>query len=102
MNQAPWRSRQACCSQTPRAPSKLVPSAIRQWETHMQVWEIQNSYGLDHLTLAEKSEPKPRAGEIVVAMKAASLNYRDLLTVKGFAGAFPLPLVPFSDGAGDV
>jgi NADPH:quinone reductase-like Zn-dependent oxidoreductase len=68
----------------------------------MKVWEIQDSYGLDHLALAEKPEPRPAAGEIVVAMKAASLNYRDLLTVKGFGGAFPLPLVPFSDGAGDV
>jgi len=35
-------------------------------------------------------------------MKAASLNYRDLLTVKGVAGQFPLPLIPFSDGAGEV
>jgi len=38
----------------------------------------------------------------VVAMKAASLNYRDLLTVLGVAGQFPLPLIPFSDGAGEV
>jgi NADPH:quinone reductase-like Zn-dependent oxidoreductase len=68
----------------------------------MHVWEIQNSYGLDHLALAEKPEPKPHAGQVVVAMKAASLNYRDLMTVKGYGGAFPLPLVPFSDGAGDV
>jgi len=68
----------------------------------MNVWEIQNAYGLDHLAIAEKPEPKPQAGQIVVAMKAASLNYRDLMTVKGYGGAFPLPLVPFSDGAGDV
>lgn len=68
----------------------------------MKVWEIQNAYSLDNLALAEKPEPKPGPGQIVVGMKAASLNYRDLLTVKGFGGAFPLPLVPFSDGAGDV
>ncbi|MBI1211625.1 MAG: zinc-binding dehydrogenase [Alphaproteobacteria bacterium] len=68
----------------------------------MKVWEIQNAYGLEHLAIADKPEPKPERGQIVVAMKAASLNYRDLLTVKGFGGAFPLPLVPFSDGAGDV
>jgi NADPH:quinone reductase-like Zn-dependent oxidoreductase len=68
----------------------------------MKVWEIQNAYGIDNLNVADKPEPKPGPGEIVVAMKAASLNYRDLLTVIGFGGGFPLPLIPFSDGAGTV
>jgi NADPH:quinone reductase-like Zn-dependent oxidoreductase len=68
----------------------------------MRVWEIQNSYGIDNLHLAERPVPAPGKGEIVVAMKAASLNYRDLMTVQGMAGGFPLPLVPFSDGAGTV
>jgi len=35
-------------------------------------------------------------------MRAASLNYRDLLTVQGKGGPFRLPLIPFSDGAGEV
>ena len=68
----------------------------------MRVWQIQESYGLDHLRLADAPEPVPGPGQIVVAMKAASLNYRDLLTVKGMGGNYPLPLVPFSDGAGEV
>jgi NADPH:quinone reductase-like Zn-dependent oxidoreductase len=68
----------------------------------VKVWEIQNAYGIENLAIAEKPEPKPGAGEIVVAMKAASLNYRDLMTVAGYGGAFPLPLIPFSDGAGVV
>jgi NADPH:quinone reductase-like Zn-dependent oxidoreductase len=68
----------------------------------MKIWEIQNAYGIESLREADKPEPKAGAGEIVVAMKAASLNYRDLLTVQGRAGQFPLPLIPFSDGAGDV
>lgn len=68
----------------------------------MKVWEIQNAYGIENLHAAEKPEPKPEKGQIVVAMKAASLNYRDLLTVIGYGGGFPLPLVPFSDGAGEV
>ncbi len=37
----------------------------------MKAWEIQNAYGLENLREAEKPEPKPSAGEIVVAMKAA-------------------------------
>jgi NADPH:quinone reductase-like Zn-dependent oxidoreductase len=68
----------------------------------MKVWEIQNAYGIENLRLAERPEPRPGPGQIVVAMKAASLNYRDLMTVRGQAGPFPLPLVPFSDGAGEV
>jgi NADPH:quinone reductase-like Zn-dependent oxidoreductase len=68
----------------------------------MKVWEIQNAYGIDNLHVAEKPEPNPGPGEIVVAMKAASLNYRDLLTVIGYGGGYPLPLIPFSDGAGEV
>ena len=68
----------------------------------MKVWEIQNAYGIDNLNEADKPEPKPGPGEIVVAMKAASLNYRDLLTVIGYGGGYPLPLIPFSDGAGVV
>jgi NADPH:quinone reductase-like Zn-dependent oxidoreductase len=35
-------------------------------------------------------------------MRAASLNYRDLLTVTGQGGAYKLPLIPFSDGAGEI
>ncbi|MBS0469472.1 MAG: NAD(P)-dependent alcohol dehydrogenase [Proteobacteria bacterium] len=68
----------------------------------MKVWEIQEQYGIDGMRVAERAEPTPGPGQIVVAMKAASLNYRDLITVMGMAGQFPLPLVPFSDGAGEV
>lgn len=68
----------------------------------MRVWEIQEAYGLDHLKIAERPKPSPAKGEVLLAMKAASLNYRDLLTVKGMGGGFPLPLIPFSDGAGEV
>ena len=68
----------------------------------MKVWEIQNAYGIENLAEADRPEPKPGADEIVVAMKAASLNYRDLMTVVGYGGAFALPLIPFSDGAGVV
>jgi NADPH:quinone reductase-like Zn-dependent oxidoreductase len=68
----------------------------------MRVWEIEGSYGLERLRLGNRPDPVPGPGQIVVAMRAASPNYRDLVTVKGMAGAFPLPMVPFSDGAGDV
>lgn len=45
------------------------------------------------------SDPEPKAGEVVVELKAAGLNRRDLLVRSGVY-PFPLPLVPGSDGAG--
>src|SRR5690242_695899 len=81
------------------AASGAIVSSTRNNGCAMRVWE-QNAVGLDSLKLVEKPEPKPGAGQIVVAMKAASLNYRDLLTIK--MGGAPLPLIPFSDGAGVV
>jgi NADPH:quinone reductase-like Zn-dependent oxidoreductase len=67
----------------------------------MRVLEIQGAFGLDNLKLAERPEPTPGPGEVVVRMQAVSLNFRDLLTVTGaYGGAIRLPLIPFSDGAG--
>lgn len=67
----------------------------------MRVWEQEKAFGIENLKLADKPAPQPGKGQIVVGMKAASLNYRDLLTVMGMGGA-SLPLIPFSDGAGVV
>ena len=67
----------------------------------MRTWEAQDGWSIEHLKLVDRPAPRPGPGEIVVRMRAASLNYRDLLTVEGKAGA-RLPLIPFSDGAGEV
>lgn len=67
----------------------------------MRVWEVAGEWGVERLRPVERPSPKPGPGEIVVRMRAASLNYRDLLMVEGKAGG-KLPLVPFSDGAGEV
>src|SRR5262245_26261321 len=67
----------------------------------MRVWANHEAFGIEHLTPIERPEPMPGAGEVIVDMKAASLNYRDLLFVTT-GGGNPLPLVPFSDGAGVV
>jgi zinc-binding alcohol dehydrogenase/oxidoreductase len=44
-------------------------------------------------------DPEPGLGEVLVELRAAALNRRDLLVCKG-TYPFPLPLVPGSDGAG--
>ena len=69
----------------------------------MKVVEIGAGFGLDQLRIAERPEPKPGPGQLLLRMRAASLNYRDLLTVTGrYNPKQPLPLVPCSDGAGQV
>jgi NADPH:quinone reductase-like Zn-dependent oxidoreductase len=69
----------------------------------MRAWQIQERFGLDALALVEREERAPGPGEVAVRVRAASLNYRDLLTVEGsYNPRQPLPLVPLSDGAGEV
>lgn len=70
----------------------------------MQAIAIQGAFGLENLKLERRDDPPaPGPRQVLVRMRAASLNYRDLLTVTGlYNPKQPLPLVPCSDGAGDV
>ncbi|MEJ7713534.1 MAG: NAD(P)-dependent alcohol dehydrogenase [Pyrinomonadaceae bacterium] len=70
----------------------------------MKVYELQNSFGIDSLAIIERPEPTLLSPtQIVVRVRAVSLNYRDLLIVKGlYNPRMPLPRVPLSDGAGEV
>src|SRR4029077_1048541 len=47
-------------------------------------------------------EPQPAHGQILVRMRAAALNYRDQGVIKGAYGYTKFPVIPLSDGAGDV
>ena len=70
----------------------------------MRVFQIQDDWGMDHLQLATRPDPKPGPGQVLLRMKAASLNYRDLLVPGRGYGSFTgkLPLIPISDGVGEV
>ena len=69
----------------------------------MKCYELQGPDGAEGLTLVDRPVPQPGAGQVLVRLKAATLNYRDLLTVKGGYGSRQkFPLVPLSDGAGVV
>ena len=69
----------------------------------MKAWVIDGQFGLDHLKLVERPRPEPRFGEVVIRTRAVSLNYRDTQMVAGtYPFKFPLPLVPASDGVGEV
>ena len=69
----------------------------------MKAYEVLEPTGLDGLRLVDKPMPAAGPGEVLVRLRAASLNYRDLLTIKGGYGSRQkLPLIPLSDGAGVV
>src|SRR5437773_8337939 len=69
----------------------------------MKVHELRNGFGFDNLTLAERPDPRPGPGQVLIKMRAVSLNYRDLLVIKGaYNPKLRLPLVPLSDGVGEV
>ncbi|HEV8246367.1 MAG TPA: NAD(P)-dependent alcohol dehydrogenase [Polyangiaceae bacterium] len=64
---------------------------------------LKGGFGLDKLCLEERPQPEVGAGQALVRMRAVSLNYRDLLIVRGeYDPKLKLPLVPCSDGAGEV
>ena len=69
----------------------------------MKAYQIRGQFGLHHLELAELPDPQPAIGEVVVRVRAVSLNYRDFLMVQGlYNPRQKLPLIPCSDGAGEI
>jgi NADPH:quinone reductase-like Zn-dependent oxidoreductase len=68
----------------------------------MHAWQI-SSFGIDSLEFVERPVPQPGPGEVLVRVHAISLNYRDLLMLKGlYNPKLKLPRIPCSDGAGEV
>jgi NADPH:quinone reductase-like Zn-dependent oxidoreductase len=69
----------------------------------MKCWRFTDGFGIENLRLIDLPEPVPGPGQAVVQVRACSLNYRDLLVVKGAYGrAVQPPITPLSDGAGEV
>lgn len=70
----------------------------------MRAYEMSAAQGLDSWSLVERPAPEPGRGQVLVRMRAASLNYRDLLIAQNrYPFAINLDrLIPVSDGAGEV
>lgn len=72
----------------------------------MRALEVAAPWGADALKVVDRPDPTPGHGEVLVRMKAVSLNYRDMLMINGMysrgsatAGG---AITPFSDGCGVV
>jgi len=70
----------------------------------MKTYLLHETAGEEREIVAEeRPTPEPGPGEVLVTMRAASLNYRDLLMKKGLsASGGGDPVIPCSDGAGEV
>ncbi|MCU0731008.1 MAG: NAD(P)-dependent alcohol dehydrogenase [Hyphomonas sp.] len=67
----------------------------------MKVAAVKKPGGLGNLVIETRPDPKPKAGEVLVRVRASSLNYHDFIVV---LGGIPTPdgRIPMSDGAGEV
>jgi alcohol dehydrogenase len=65
---------------------------------------VMGGLGLSNLALRDVPDPKPGPGQVLVRMRAASLNFRDLLTLDGKYGGMQKRenLILLSDGAGEI
>lgn len=68
----------------------------------MKAYEIIHGSGSDAIAIVDRAVPVPGPGQVVIDVKACSLNYRDLLVIKGTYAAEgkKTGVVPLSDGAG--
>jgi NADPH:quinone reductase-like Zn-dependent oxidoreductase len=68
----------------------------------VKAWQIVERGSLDGLQLVDLPEPKPGHGEVLVRIHAVSLNYRDLIASRIERPGALTPLIPCSDGAGEI
>jgi NADPH:quinone reductase-like Zn-dependent oxidoreductase len=67
----------------------------------MKAYELVPRDGLEALTMVERPSPTVGPGDVRVRVRATSLNYRDVVIARG-AKSRQTPIVPLSDGAGEV
>ena len=69
----------------------------------MKAWEIVSDSGINGLSLGERDDPIPGPNEVLLAVKASSLNYRDLSTILNpSVRNISYPRIPNSDCAGEI
>jgi NADPH:quinone reductase-like Zn-dependent oxidoreductase len=71
----------------------------------MRSWQLnKGATSLDDMVLVEREKPQPGPGEVLISVRACSINYRDSLIPMGqyMGGVIDRDITPLSDGAGEV
>lgn len=69
----------------------------------MKSYSLCNNFGINRLLINETEPQKPKNNQVLLKIKAVALNYRDLLMIEGtYNPKQKLPLIPVSDGVGEV
>jgi NADPH:quinone reductase-like Zn-dependent oxidoreductase len=69
----------------------------------VKAYEIQDDFGFENVKQVEREDPRPGPGEVLVDIHAVSINYRDIMMIRGeYNPNQELPLVPFCDACGEV
>jgi NADPH:quinone reductase-like Zn-dependent oxidoreductase len=69
----------------------------------MEAYHIERFGSVDGIVLRSSKDPRPGPKEVLMRIRASSLNYRDLMVLKGGGrGPTKIGVVPLSDGAGEV
>lgn len=76
---------------------------LKHEENCVKAWQFTAGFGVENLQIVELPDPVAGPGEVLVRVRACSLNYRDLAVMRGAYGSnVKPPLIPLSDGAGEV
>src|SRR3954464_11122786 len=89
---------------TARSPGRYNAPSNRdpRGSDPMQALVPRDLAGPDRLRLDTAPDPQPGPGEVVVRLKAAALNHRDVWIRRGLYAGIKLPVILGSDGAGTV
>jgi alcohol dehydrogenase len=69
----------------------------------MRAYRFDSFGGLDELRMREEADPQPQRGEVLVRVRAVSLNFRDIAMLRGRYPRRCVPgLIPVSDAAGEI
>jgi hypothetical protein len=91
----------AVCCVGRGVPRKTDLREQREGTEEMEGYNIDRFGSVDGIVLRSSEDPRPGLREILMRVRASSLNYRDLMVLKGGGrGPTKLGVVPLSDGAG--
>src|SRR3984893_12952663 len=92
----------ACAGQRGRTPNKTDRRGQSEGE-RMEAYHIDRFGSVDGIVRRSSEDPRPGPKEVLMRVRASSLNYRDLMVLKGGGrGPTKLGVIPLSDGAGEV